>query len=132
MCCYEGGRAKMIISRDVVFVENVMYIDDKTRENAKQTAEREKSGQEDNHGQKEPLAFEHDNTKKRGQLSYDILVGKDKTDDCDKTKQGRDNQSKVALHGLQKAIKSREKGMRAKEEKKRKRTCMTPCTINMQ
>ena len=35
MCCYEGGRAKMIISRDVVFVENVLHMDDKTGENTK-------------------------------------------------------------------------------------------------
>ena len=40
----------MIINIDVVFVENVMYMDDKTRENSRQTAEREKSGQEDNRG----------------------------------------------------------------------------------
>ena len=51
-----------------------------------------------------------------------MLVGKDKSDGCDKTKQGRDGQSKVAFYELQKAVKSREKWMRVKQEKEKKQT----------
>ena len=119
MCCYEEGRAKIIISRDVVFVENVMYMDDKIGENTKQTTEREKSGQEDNHGQTEPLAFERDNTKKDGQLSEMVFHGLQKANQSRELMRENNKMSLETSHGQMGIWSAFDHDIRKKKKRKR-------------